>query len=283
MIDENLIFVSLITIFSVFIIHKQPYLISIIGLIAVFYYLYKGRFTNPKDFFSFIYNKATEAFEPCSMNSGNSTYCGSDTTNSNMTFLPEIVRSAAINKDLNNINNMSSVKLKIEDYQIDRRLNFGGKVITIDQIITSVPPLIDHKIYLDKLIKFILEIQTDDLIQKDFLAKKICNKMTKIFYNAYNTINNNKYPINTYNELLYAESEFNSTLNIFIFLGMNDIDTNKLEDFQKEFKSLNDKLNEFIITKVNDIQPNDYDITTSFLPHKDEPQGISIFDYYINI
>ena len=51
-----------------------------------------------------------------------------------------------------------------------------------------MPILIDFKIYLDRVIKFILEIQTDDLLQKDFLAKKICNKMTKIFYNAYNKI-----------------------------------------------------------------------------------------------
>ena len=283
MIDENLIFVSLITIFLVFIINKQPYLIGIIGLISVFYYLYKGRFTNPKDFFSFIINKTKETFESCNPNGGNSGYCGSDTTNSNMTFLPEILRSAPVDKDLNNINNMSSVKLKPEDYQLDRRINFNGTPITIDQIISSVPPLIDHKLYLDRIIKFILGIYTDDLIQKDFLAKKICNKMTKVFYSAYNTVNDNKYPINTYTELLYAEREFNDTLNIFVFLGMNDSDTKYLEDFQKEFKKLNDKLNEFIIEKVNNIMPNDYDITTSFLPQKDEPLGISIFDNYVNL
>ena len=107
--------------------------------------------------------------------------------------------------------------------------------------------------------------------------------MTKLFYNAYNTINDKIYPINTYNELLYSEREINDTLNIFVFLGMNDNDTKKLEDLQKEFKNLNDKLNEFIIEKVNDILPNDYDITTSFLPQKDEPQGMNIFDNYINL
>jgi hypothetical protein len=283
MIDENLIFVSLITIFLVFIIHKQPYLIGILSLITVFYYLYKGRFTNPKDFFTFMINKTKEAFEPCSAYASNSAYCGTDTTNSNMTFLPEIVRSAPVNKQLNNINNNTSVILKIEDYQIDRRLNFNGAQITIDQIIASVPILIDFKIYLDRVIKFILEIQTDDLLQKDFLAKKICNKMTKIFYNAYNTVNDNKYPINTYNELLYAQNEFNSTMNIFIFLGMTDTNTKKLETLQKEFHDLCDKLNSFIVEKVNDIQPNDYNITTSFLPQKNEPQGVSIYDYYINL
>ena len=107
--------------------------------------------------------------------------------------------------------------------------------------------------------------------------------MTKIFYNAYNTVNDNKYPINTYNELLYAQNEFNSTMNIFIFLGMTDIDTKKLEKLQKEFHDLCDKLNSFIVEKVNDIQPNDYNITTSFLPQKNEPQGVSIYDYYINL
>ena len=269
MIDENLIFVSLITIFLVFIIHKQPYLIGNLALITIIYYFYKGRFTNPKEFLSFIKNKAIETFEPCS--SGNLAYCGTDidTTNSNLTFLPDIVRSAPIDKQLNNINNMTSIKLKAEDFKLMNNSN----TITIDMIISTVPPLIDHKLYLEKVIKFVLGIQTDDSIQKEFLGKKICNKMTKIFYNAYNTITNNKYPINTYNELLYSEREFNDTLNIFVFLGMNDDDTNKLEDLQKEFKNLNDKLNEFVTEKVNDILPNDYDITTSFLPHKDEPQG----------
>ena len=279
MIDENLIFVSLITIFIVFIVYKQPYLIFILILIAIFYYLYKGRFTNPKDFINYIQNKVTETFEPCS--SGNLSYCGSDATNSNLTFLPEIMRSAPLNKDLNNINNMGMVNLKLEDYQIDKRLNFGNGIITIDEIIAAVPPLIDHKIYLEKLIKFILGISTDDNIQKDFLAKKICNKMTKIFYNAYNTVSDKSYPINNYNELLYAEREFDDTINIFVFLGMNDNDTKNLEDLQKEFKKLNDKLNEFVIEKVNSVMPNDFDITTSFLPQKDEPQGISIFDNYI--
>ena len=282
MIDENLIFVSLITIFIVFIVYKQPYLIGILALITLFYYLYKNRFTNPKDFFSYVKNKVIETFEPCS--SGNLAYCGNnDTTNSNLTFLPEIMRSAPIDKQLNKINNMDKVQLKPEDYQIDRRLKFGISIITIDEIIAAVPPLIDHKLYLEKVIKFILSIKTDDVIQKDFLAKKICNKMTKIFYNAYNTVSDKKYTINTYNELLYSEREFNDTLNIFVFLGMNDNDTRTLEELQKEFKNLNDKLNEYIIEKVNDILPNDYDITTSFLPQKDEPQGVSIFDYYIKL
>jgi hypothetical protein len=278
LIDENLIFVSLITIFFVFIVNKQPFLICIIGLITIFYYLYKQRFTNPKDFISYVTNKAIESFEPCS--SGNLAYCGTDATNSNLTFLPEIMRSAPPS---NNINNMESIQLKPEDYHIDRRLKFGLTIITLDEIIAAVPPLIEYKLYLDKLIKFIIGIQTDDNIQKDFLARKICNKMTKIFYSAYNTISDKKYPINIYNELLYAEREFNDTLNIFVFLGMNNNDTNKLENLQKEFKKLNNNLNEFVIEKVNDIMPNDYDITTSFLPNKDEPQGISTFDNYINL
>ena len=107
--------------------------------------------------------------------------------------------------------------------------------------------------------------------------------MTMIFYNAYNTVNEKSYPINTYNDLLYSEREFDDTLNIFVFLGMNESDSYTLSLLQKEFKSLNDKLNEFVIEKVNDILPNDYDITTSFLPTKDEPSAISPLDYYISL
>ena len=41
---------------------------------------------------------------------------------------------------------------------------------------------------------------------------------------------------------------------------------------------MNDKLNEYVIQKVNNIVPNDYNITTSFLPRKGEPIGVSELD-----
>ena len=164
-IDENLVFVALITIFAVFIINKQPYLIGIISLIIVVYVVYKGRFTNPKEFFSFIKNKAIEAFEPCS--SSNMTYCGTNASNSDLTFLPDIMRASVPN---NAINNMNTVSLKPEDYLIDRRLKLEG-AISLDKMISVVPPLIDYKLYLEQLIKFVLSIETDDTIQN--LAKRL--------------------------------------------------------------------------------------------------------------
>ena len=276
MIDENLIFIALLTIFAVFIIYKQPVLISIVILIIIFYYLYKGRFTNPKEFFAFITNKFIETFDTCSTSSGNLAYCGNNYATSNQSFLPDIIRSS-------DPNSSDSLQLKIEDYYIEKRFNFGNALISFNEIVLAVPPIINHKIYLDKVIKFTLGINTDDNIQKDFLAKKLCSKMSKIVYTAYNTVITTDYPINIYNDLLYSEREFNDTLNIFVFLALNDNDTKKLEDLQKEFNDLNDKLNEFVTEKVNDVLPNDYNITTSFLPQKGEPQGISIFDNYINL
>jgi hypothetical protein len=277
-IDENLIFVALIIIFVIFLVNKQPKLIALIVFIILFYYIYKSRFTNPREFIEFIKHKFTEGFEPCSMM--NPAYCGGDYGSSNMTFLPDSIRSAPIN---NNINNLVNVSLKAADYQIDKRMKVGVRDITIDEMIASVPPLLDYKMYLEKIVKFVLNVKSDDPIQKEFLAKKLRHKMTMIFYNAYNTVNEKSYPINTYNDLLYAEREFNDTLNIFIFLGMNESDSYTLSLLQKEFKDLNNKLNEFVIEKVNDILPNDYDITTSFLPKKDEPEGISTMDYYISL
>ena len=282
LIDENLIFVALIIVFVIFLVNKQPKLIAIIVFIILFYYVYKSRFTNPREFIEFIKTKFTEGFEPCSMM--NSAYCGGDYGSSNMTFLPDSIRSAPLGNNINNnINNIANVMLKPEDYKIDKRMKVGVRDITVDEIIASVPPLLDYKMYLEKIVKFVLNVKSDDPIQKDFLAKKLRHKMTMIFYNAYNTVNEKSYPINTYNDLLYAEREFDDTLNIFIFLGMNESDSYTLSLLQKEFKSLNDKLNEFVIEKVNDILPNDYDITTSFLPAKDEPEGISTMDYYISL
>ena len=278
MIDENLIFIILVTVFVIFIINKQPKLVATLFIIIIIYSLYKRNFTNPREFTTFIQNKVKEAFEPCSIS--NMGYCENQSSFGDTTFLPDIMRSAPPNNSINNLNN---VKLKLEDYTIDKRLNVGKEAISIDEMISSVPLLLDYKLYLETLIKFVLSIKTDDTIQKDFLAKKLQNNMTKVFYNAYNTVNNKTYPINTYNELVYSQLQFNETLNIFTFLGLNEVVNNKLLKFQKEFNTMNEKLNEYIIEKVNDIMPNDYDITTSFLPRKGEPMGVSTLDNDINV
>jgi hypothetical protein len=118
-------------------------------------------------------------------------------------------------------------------------------------------------------------LKTDDPIQKDFLAKKLRHNMTKIFYNAYNTVNDKIYPIQSYNELLLAEREFDDTINIFVFLGLEELDNYNLAELQKEFQKLNKKLNQFTIDKVNQVSPNDYNIYYSKLPETYEPQGLS--------
>jgi len=123
-----------------------------------------------------------------------------------------------------------------------------------------------------------MNIKNDDTTQKVFLCKKIRYTMTKVFYNSYNTVTNRKYSINTYNELLLSQREFNDTLNILGLIGLNEIDNNKILELRKEFKKMNEKLNDYIIEKVNDIKSNDYDITTSFLPRNNEPQGVTYLD-----
>ena len=277
MIDENVLFIILFSIVIIFIFNKYPRIVLTIILTIIIYLLYIRNFTNPKEFLLYIKNKAIETFETCS--TSNMAYCDSDGNKSNMTFLPDIMRSAMSN---DNINENTKIKLKLEDYTLDKRVKIGNEDISIEDMIKSVPILLDYKMYLDRLIKFVINIKTDDNIQKDFLAKKLCNNMTKVFYNAYNTVNNKVYPINTYNDLLYSQLQFNESLNIYTFLGLNEYDNHKLLEFQKEFKDMNDKLNEFVVEKVNDITPNDYDITTSFLPRKGEPIGITSNDIDMN-
>ena len=246
MIDENLVFIILITVFVIFIINKQPKLVATLFIVMVIYCLYKRNFTNPREFTTFIQNKVKEAFEPCSIS--NMGYCDNNESSfGNTTFLPDIMRSAPPSNSINSINNTNQVKLKLEDYTIDKRLKLGKEAISIDEMINAVPLLLDYKLYLETLIKFVLSIKTDDTIQKDFLAKKIQNNMTKVFYNAYNTVMNKTYPINTYNDLLYSQLQFNETVNIFTFLGLNEVDNNKLLEYQKQFNTMNEKLNEYII------------------------------------
>lgn len=271
--DENIIFITLITVFLIFIIQKQPRLVAVIVLIILVYIIFKSNFTNPQEFINYISNKISETFEPCGIN--NQSYCGNEVS-SNMSILPDILRSSSITK--NYANDINKIILKPEDYQIDKRMRMGLKLISIDEIISDVPILLNYKILLEKVIKFTLGCKSDDNIQKDFLARKLRFKMTKIFYNAYNTINENRYPIQTYNELLYSQRDFDDTLNIYVFLSLDNDDTYKLSILQKEFHELNTKLNQFIIDKINDISPNDYNITTSILPQINEPQGIYVYD-----
>lgn len=272
--DENIIFIILIVVLIVFIVQKHPILIAIIILVTLVYWIYKKNFLSPKDFLLYINEKFQEGFEPCTMN--NSSYCGPD-TGSNMTILPDFLRSAPIGS----FGPSGMMKLKPEDYKIDRRFKKGLKEITLDEIIKQVPILLDYNKYLERVIKFTLQIQTDDQIQKDFLARKLRFKMTKLFYNSYNTVTDKIYPIQTYNEVLEAQKEFNDTLNIFVFLALGDDDKYKLDTLQKEFYEMNKKLNTFIIEKVNQLTPNDYDITSSRLPYPDEPQGINTTDFYM--
>ena len=85
------------------------------------------------------------------------------------------------------------------------------------------------------------------------------------------------YPQQTYNELLLAEREFDDTLNIFIFLGLDDATNYTLAELQKEFAALNKKLNTFIAAKVNEIAPGDYNMYYNKVPETYEPQPANNF------
>jgi hypothetical protein len=270
MIDENLIFITLVIVFFIFFVNKYQKLVGTLIIIIIVYIIYKKNFTNPRDFINYMKTTITEGFEPCSFN--NQVYCGTDYNKSNMTLLPDYIRGAIPSNDI------KTFEIRPEDYQIDKRTKMGLKDISVEEMISEIPALLDYKIYLEKIIKFVLTIKTDDPIQKDFLAKKLRHKMSLIIYNAYNTINEKVYPINTYNELIFSQRDFISVLDTFAFLGLTDYNMNKLKEFEKEFKLISDKVNSFVIEKVNNITPNDYNITTSFLPNIDEPLGINALE-----
>ena len=271
MLDENLIFITLVITFLIFIIRRQPELIAILVLVYLAYRFYQTRFTNPREFITWFQQQAKEAFisNPCT--NDNQAYCGDDTT-SDMTFLPSFMRGMAAASD--SINTSAAVNLKPEDYQIDKRMKLhlpGNKDISVETMIQEIPLLLDYKIYLEKIIRFTLGIKTDDPIQRNFLARKLQVKMTQIFYNAYNTVSEKIYPMQSYNELLLAEREFNDTINIFIFLGLDDTTNHTLEELQKEFAELNKKLNAFVSAKVNEVAPGEYTMYYNKVPETYEP------------
>lgn len=272
MLDENLVFITLIIVFLIFIIRKQPELIAILVLLYLGYRFYRARFTNPREFITWLQSQATEAFTANPCTNDNQAYCGED-TNSDMTFFPSYLRGMAAAS--NSINRPGTVSLKAEDYQIDKRLKMrlGTMDISIETMIAAIPVLLDYKLFLEKVIKFTLGIKTDDPIQRDFLARKLQVKISQIFYNAYNTVVEKIYPQQSYNELLLAERQFDDTLNIFIFLGLDDITNYTLAQLQKEFADLNKKLNSFVAAKVNEVAPVDYNIYYNKIPETYEPSA----------
>lgn len=270
MFDENLLFITLVIVFLVFIIRKQPELIAILVLVYLAHRFYRARFTNPREFILWLQSRATEAFTSNPCTNDNQAYCGDD-TNSDMTFFPSYLRGMAASSD--SINQSNSINLKPEDYQLDKRLKMrlGSADISINTMIATIPVLLDYKLFLEKVIRFTLGIKTDDPIQRNFLARKLQVKMAQIFFNAYNTVSEKIYPMQTYNELLLAEREFDDTLNIFIFLGLDEITNYSLAEIQKEFAELNKKLNEFVGAKVNEVAPSDYTMYYNKVPETYEP------------
>jgi hypothetical protein len=246
-------------------------LIAIIILVYLAYSVYRTRFANPRDFITWFQHKANEAFtsNPCTYD--NQAYCGDDTT-SDMTFLPSFMRGMAAAS--NSINQSDAINLKPEEFQIDKRMKLrlaGNKDISIETMIKEIPLLLDYKIYLEKIIRFTLGIKTDDPIQRNFLARKLQVKMTRIFYNAHNTVSERIYPMQSYNELLLAEREFDDTINIFVFLGLDETTNHALEELQKEFAELNKKLNTFVGAKVNEVSPGEFTMYYNKVPEPYEP------------
>jgi len=282
MLDENILFITLVITFLIFVIKKQPELIAILILVYLAYRLYRARFTNPREFINWFQRLITDGKEidsflgnsnPCT--NDNQVYCGNDTS-ADITFMPSFMRGMMTSPNLKNYS--SRINSKVEDFQIDKRMKMrlGTKDITIEEIIKEIPVLLDYKIYLEKIIQFTLGIKTDDPIQRNFLARKLQVKMTYIFYNAYNTVKEQIYPMQSYNDLLLAEREFDDTINIFIFLGLDEITNNTINELQKEFQELNKKLNMFISAKVNEIAPGDYTIYYNKIPETYEPLPYSL-------
>jgi len=271
--DQNLLFVIFSVVLLIFIVRKNLNLVITILVIAITYCLYIQKFNNPREFISYIKGKAIETFAPCS--STNQGYCPDD--DSDYTFLPDILRAGKAN-DLTFENRPFNLKLdKLT------QINIGNNRITLGTIMTDIPELQDFKLYLDKVLNFTSRVITDDHIQLTFLNNKLNNKMLKIFYAAYIVNTNNILPAQNYNELLMAQHAFLQTLNMFVFVSMNDEFTYTLNELKTEFNQLCKSLNTNIINKINEIDPDDYHIATGRLPTIDEPVGVNAYDYDINV
>ena len=283
--DKHFFFVVLIVILCIFLIQKYTRLIIISILIIIFYMLFNYNFTSPRDFIYWITNIIKTINNPNSSGgsggSGSSSSGGSSSGHTsgghtsggiiesiNSYLNPDIKPNASI---LNNYYLSKTMIISIQENDI-----------TINEIILHIPLLLDYKLYLDDIIQFIINYFSNasnsipSITQND-IAYTIKSKMVNIFKMAYITITNNSYTSHSYNELLYAETEFTDALNMFDFLSLSTTNTYTIGIFKKRIIDLNNKLNQYIIDKVNNLAfTQSHNITTSILPQLNEPVGFVI-------
>ena len=293
--DKNVFFVVLIVILGIFLIQKYTRLITISILCIIFYMLFKSNFTNPQDFiywianiYNNIYNNTSRSINSYSSNSNssnsNSSNSISNSINSNSNNIIENIKSYI------NPNSNSNIKLddsNLNNYYLSKSMiiSIQNSDITINNIILKIPLLLEYKLYSDDVIQFIINYVSNasnagnsiPSITYNDIAYAIKSKMVKIFKMAYITITDNTYASHSYNELLYAETEFNDALNMIDFLTLSRNTTKTIGIFKTRITDLNNKLNQYIIDKVNDIAiTHSYNITTSILPQLNEPIGFVI-------
>ena len=280
--DKHFFFVVLIVILCIFLIQKYTRLIIISILIIIFYMLFNYNFTSPRDFIYWITNIIKTINNPNS--SGGSGGSGSGHTSGGHTSGGHtsggIIES--INSYLNpDIKPNASI---LNNYYLSKTMiiSIQENDITINDIILHIPLLLDYKLYLDDIIQFIINYFSNasnsipSITQND-IAYTIKSKMVNIFKMAYITITNNAYTSHSYNELLYAETEFTDALNMFDFLSLSTTNTYTIGIFKKRIIDLNNKLNQYIIDKVNNLAfTQSHNITTSILPQLNDPVGFVI-------
>ena len=260
--NTNLLFVILLVSVIIFIVKHNLYLALLFVSIIMVYCWYLPRFSTPRDFLNKVSTSVTELFSPCS----NSAYC--EDKDSDWTFLPEIMRSGE-RKIISDPDNDSFLKNRLTTSTQLGSLTSNS--VSLANVMNNIPILSEFKIFLDKVTKFIKDLPNDDPYQKEFLMNKLQNKMAQVMLTANIAITDMTLPENNFNEVLFAQRDFDSTLDIVGFITLDDITTYNLTQLHKEWSELCLRLNKFIITKVNDIKPDDYNILSGRLPDVNEP------------
>ena len=272
--DQNLLFVILLVLLAIFIIRKNVTVTLTIVAITLVYYWYSSRFTSPREFINYIQGKTVELFSPCSIS--NPAYCNDE--NSDWTFLPDIMRAKLPSSDPAD---PAFINYSLSSFSKNSRI--GPYKVPLSKMLTNVPILEEFKIYLEKVVKFIVDIRNTDPIAIEFLINKLQNKMGNVFFCANEAATNMTLPEQTYNDLLFAQRDFSDNLNIVMFSSLDEKVNYDLVQLQKELAILNLRLNKFIISKVNYIKPEDYNILSGRLPDIGEPLAANQLDFDIKV
>lgn len=193
------------------------------------------------------------------------------------------------------INHLELMYYKLINYMTD--LNVKHKMETFaDAIISEKQPILDKKkidvpvdvLYRDlpvlskyeslqtNLNLFIDNIKDKTIhgiLDRDRMKNEINNKIANIFLNAYMVVNEENYPDNNYYSCLDSQKSLLNEIHNFIYLDLDPLYDDEMNELINTTITLNNELNEFLIENIKNKKN-----FNGIVPRTDEPSPCNLND-----